>query len=218
MEQTNIIEKIKKLLALASSPNPHEAALAMEKATALLAKHNLSYAQLETKEKIDMGCAVRPMGKRIPTWKQNLFSCVTNTLDCVPILEKSYTGQSYKIIGHPADVAIARDLFENLLHIVDMMGSVYAGNKNSYRMGIIRTINDRLTAMYSQMTKEATTALVCVQKKKRVEAYVDSLGDFKTKKTRKTNADVLSFMAGLAAGKNVALNRSIGHQPTECLT
>ena len=46
MVDQNLLEKISKLLALASSPNEHEAALAAEKAAELLAKHNLSVADL----------------------------------------------------------------------------------------------------------------------------------------------------------------------------
>ena len=46
MVDQNLLEKISKLLALTSSPNEHEAALAAEKAAELLAKHNLSVADL----------------------------------------------------------------------------------------------------------------------------------------------------------------------------
>ncbi len=42
-----IIEKIQKLLALATSNNEHEASLAMEKAQELLLRHNLSMAEVE---------------------------------------------------------------------------------------------------------------------------------------------------------------------------
>ena len=41
-----LIERIRKLLALAESPNEHEAALASERAQALLAEHKLSLAQV----------------------------------------------------------------------------------------------------------------------------------------------------------------------------
>ena len=42
-----LVEKIKKLLALASSPNEHEASLAAQKAHALLVKHNLDIQQVK---------------------------------------------------------------------------------------------------------------------------------------------------------------------------
>ena len=45
-----VIEKVRKLLALAQSPNEHEAAAAMDKAQELLAIHNLDMTQVESEE------------------------------------------------------------------------------------------------------------------------------------------------------------------------
>jgi len=46
-----ILEKIQKLLSLATSDNEHEAKAAMDKANALLVKHNLSMQ--EAKENLE---------------------------------------------------------------------------------------------------------------------------------------------------------------------
>src|SRR3954454_9262567 len=46
-EIDRIVDRVKKLLALSSSQNPHEAALAAAKAQELLFKHNLSLALVE---------------------------------------------------------------------------------------------------------------------------------------------------------------------------
>lgn len=43
-----IIERVRKLLALATSSNEHEAALAAAHAQRLLAEHNLAMADIET--------------------------------------------------------------------------------------------------------------------------------------------------------------------------
>lgn len=48
-----ILEKIKKLLRLARSSNPHEAALAMEKALALAAEHRVAVDQLDPDHQAD---------------------------------------------------------------------------------------------------------------------------------------------------------------------
>src|SRR5258708_6586748 len=45
--QEQIIEKIRGLLALAKSSNPNEAALAAQRATALMQKYNLDQAQVD---------------------------------------------------------------------------------------------------------------------------------------------------------------------------
>ena len=44
---SKIIEKVKKLLALSESNEPHEAALAMEKARALMTEHGISVSDLK---------------------------------------------------------------------------------------------------------------------------------------------------------------------------
>src|SRR3712207_287418 len=46
-EIDRVVERIKKLLALTSSQNPNEAALAASKAQELLFRHNLSMAMVE---------------------------------------------------------------------------------------------------------------------------------------------------------------------------
>lgn len=48
-----IIDKIQKLLALATSPNEHEASLAAEKAHELLIKHNLDLQEINEKTQLD---------------------------------------------------------------------------------------------------------------------------------------------------------------------
>lgn len=49
-----IIEKIKKLLALANSSNEHEAALAAGHAQRLLSEHNLAMADIDATHKPDI--------------------------------------------------------------------------------------------------------------------------------------------------------------------
>ena len=53
METAPIIEKIKKLLALANSSNEHEAALAASHAQRLLSEHNLAMADIEAAHRPD---------------------------------------------------------------------------------------------------------------------------------------------------------------------
>ena len=50
MIDVSILERIKKLLKLSESSNPHEAALAAQRASELMFKYNVNKAALDTTE------------------------------------------------------------------------------------------------------------------------------------------------------------------------
>ena len=74
MANEKIQEKIKKLLALSSSPNEAEAALAMEKAHELLKTYNLSLSQISINEEDDAGIIEETYmeSNRLHSWKLRL--------------------------------------------------------------------------------------------------------------------------------------------------
>ena len=85
METTNnpIIEKIRKLLALANSSNEHEAALAAAHAQRLLSEHNLAMADVEAKHRPQSADKVETtVAKTLPKWVRNLSGGVCSAFDC----------------------------------------------------------------------------------------------------------------------------------------
>lgn len=71
MDQKKVLDKIKKLLRLSASDNPHEAAAAMRQAKALMRKHQIDQATVETIDVLESStrssASVRPA-----IWEANL--------------------------------------------------------------------------------------------------------------------------------------------------
>ena len=75
MDQDQVLKKIKKCLALASSSNPHEAAAAMRQAQALMRQYGLEEADVLAAE-ASTADARATAGVRPPVWESNLVATV----------------------------------------------------------------------------------------------------------------------------------------------
>lgn len=85
-----LIRKIKKLLALAGSPNANEAAAALNKAQALMAEHNLTHKNVDLESlKESNPYRLRGGAKVAPNWVQRLMRTVGDSFGVKPII---YTG------------------------------------------------------------------------------------------------------------------------------
>lgn len=81
MNHNKALEKIKKLLRLAASDNPHEAAAAMRQARALMEKYRLEESDVHLSDVYE--CAARS-GSKItpPQWEANLVGAVSQAYAC----------------------------------------------------------------------------------------------------------------------------------------
>ena len=84
-----IIEKIKKLLALANSSNEHEAALAASHAQRLLSEHNLAMADIEAAHKPDkadkVDTTVSEICKHLKDVESSQIKFIQKTCEIKPI-------------------------------------------------------------------------------------------------------------------------------------
>jgi Protein of unknown function (DUF2786) len=84
--RAELMARIRKLLALGGSPNPHEAAAALAKARALMDAHRVSEGDLAMAE-IAQACADEWRSKpREPRYRRMLLSLVARIFDCRVLL------------------------------------------------------------------------------------------------------------------------------------
>lgn len=114
--EDNYKEKIRKLLALAESPNEHEARAALLKARQLMAEHKLTEAELKDVEKqevkdirTDITCS-----KRRNPWIINLSAVIGENYCCKGYRKHGYGEQTQVIgfIGLEDDVELCATVFE----------------------------------------------------------------------------------------------------------
>lgn len=102
MDHNKALDKIKKLLRLAASDNPHEAAAAMRQARSLMEKYRLEESDIQLSDVYE--CAARS-GSKItpPQWEANMAGAVTKAYAC-NLVFMSGIGE-WRFVGEMAELA-----------------------------------------------------------------------------------------------------------------
>ena len=218
--KTPIIEKIKKLLALANSSNEHEAALAASHAQRLLSEHNFAMADIEAAHKPDKADKVETtVSKTLPKWMRHLIAGVSTAFDCQAI-HHSATGKM-TFIGVGADVQVAAYTFAYLDRTVRKLCSEYMKQhvtstipnrhrelmRQSYYLGAVSTINARLREQKIQ-TPVTTGALVPV-KEGLIRQAMNEIGNLRTVHSRRSYINADAYTKGQTDGRQIGIHRGI---------
>lgn len=230
MTNDSIIARIQKLMALAASPNEHEAAVAAGMAAKLMAQHGIEEAALAVDTAEDRAEAALHIedvvlgGLASASWRGRLAMAAA-----FPVNGQTYrSGDSLRIVIEAGKVAQARELYDLLVRQVDHwtgreahgMGRAYA---NAYRLGMATTIYGRLeeatrlarTDARKQLA-ESGTALVVIDRalarmdreQSLVKAKVATLGLRSQGRTRTSSRD--GYAAGQRDGHRVTTSVHAG--------
>ncbi len=220
MEQAPIIDKIRKLLALANSSNEHEAALAAGHAQRLLSEHNLAMADIEAAHRPDKADRVETVvSKTLPKWMRHLSAGVSSSFDCQAIHNPA-TGRM-TFIGVGADVQVAAYTFTYLDRTIRKLCGTYmkqqAGStitnrhrelmRQSYYLGAVSTINNRLKAQKEQ-TPVTTGALVPV-KEGLIRQAMNEIGPMRVMHSRRSYISSEAYSRGQTDGGQVGIHHGI---------
>ena len=220
MGNSPIIEKIKKLLALADSSNEHEAALAAGHAQRLLSEHNLAMADIEAARRPDKADTVETaVSKSLPKWMRHLSAGVSTAFDCQAVHHPA-TGKM-TFIGVGADVQIAAYTFTYLartarklcgIYMKQLVGSTIANRhrelmRQSYYLGAVSTITARLKEQKFQ-TPVTTGALVPV-KEGLIRQAMNEIGTVRTMHSRRSYINSDAYSRGLSDGGQVGIHHGI---------
>lgn len=220
MEQAQIIDKIRKLLALAHSSNEHEAALAAGHAQRLLSEHNLAMADIEAAHRPDRADRVEAVvSKTLPKWVRHLSAGVSNAFDCQAIHHPA-TGKM-TFIGVGADVQIAAYTFSYLDRTIRKLCSTYMKHhvgstianrrrelmRQSYYLGAVSTITARLREQKAQ-TPVTTGALVPL-KEGLIRQAMRELGNIRIMHSRRSYISSDAYCKGQSDGSQVGINQGI---------
>jgi Protein of unknown function (DUF2786) len=220
LETQAIIEKIKKLLALANSSNEHEAALAASHAQRMLSEHNLAMADIEAAHKPDKADKVETaVSKTLPKWMRHLSAGVSAAFDCQAIHHPA-TGKM-TFIGVGADVQVAAYTFTYLDRTLRKLCGAYMkydvsstiANRHrelmrqSYYLGAVSTIIARLREQKMQ-TPVTTGALVPV-KAGLIRQTMSEIGNLRTLRSRKSYINIDAYAKGQIDGGQVGISQGI---------
>ncbi len=172
IEESSVLRKVQKLMALTSSSHKHEAEQAMIKSQQLLLKHNLesTYIGGEDDEKIGMK---RILKQKKETAKMRAIASILKTF-FVSVVYNRGGGFTYlEILGTPVNLEIAEyvaqvlepeleNLWDRAQQSARLKGSVA---KNSFFLGIARGYCDKIQALKQEYTSGTVHALVALEKK-----------------------------------------------------
>jgi hypothetical protein len=234
--QFQVLDKVKKLLALAKSPSEAEAAAALAKASVLLAKYGLSMAEVQQEE--DVQEAVLLEKKRLRAWESYLVSVVCKATFTEALHYRTQAVGRILLIGREVNIVTARELFTYLHRVILILGRAYSpeiAHVDSFRQGLVQRIGERLAEQYRQGqgaeprtgkdqqkgkdkkdteadSGESITALIlradAAAQIENHEFIKEKYGKTTTRKTgRRVEAD--SYHRGRAVGDTVNLDRQI---------
>jgi uncharacterized protein DUF2786 len=177
-KKETILSKIQKLLALATSDNPHEAALALSKAQALLHTHNVSMAevQVQADQRSDLYALFSTDVGGQDLWRKELLHAIAQTTFCDLVYRR---GQSVVgLVGEKENVEGVRAMYVYVVKQLEQMAvhglRIYRINggtvhtrawKVSFFTGAVSIIWERLLKEKQafDVLNEQTRALIVVK-------------------------------------------------------
>jgi len=151
------IRRIGKLLALAGSNNEHEAAIAMEKASLLMTRHNLQQVQEEAQSGLT-SLIINTGSKRLERWQHKICTILLRFFYVKVVTASLYDPlqdtqhKTIEIFGREENVAIAEYCYAFL---AGQLASLWRQNRlriggkgirarNSYYLGLLQGFHDKL--------------------------------------------------------------------------
>jgi len=217
------LDRVRKLLALASSPNVHEAAAAAAQAQALVERYRLE-ALLAAEAVEAAAAAVDPVtdgreapleaGRRPRKWKSALAAGLAAANGCVAYVAKLGREQALLIAGRAEDRAAVIELWSWLVRRIEWLSATHGAGQarewhEAFRIGAAEAVSERL-----QAAVVATQVAIGAASLARIEptraARAAAVETFtrerlKLKAGRGLRVDAAAFAAGRAAGATMPL-------------
>jgi hypothetical protein len=232
----SVIEKVRKLLALATSSNANEAATAAAVANKLIDEYRLSECDLEineggSSEPIEEDADYIYQSGKITRWKASLVRVLTTHYGVAYWNDISFETKRqvsrYRMVGKRSDMGIVRYMFAWLSTECQRLSALEAKGMGrvfvaSYCEGFVSGIAEQLKVSRVAVQAQATSASIIKIDAREQEAK-DEMHRLHTNLKKKNSyshsqRDRMAFDAGQFRGKNVHLGGSIGSGGTKLLS
>lgn len=216
-ERAKMLERVRQLLAMAGSPNEHEAATAMRLANKYLLKYNLDLS--EEKEATTFG--VRHLGRctaRIQEYEHALARILQDHFFVQAVWVFSYDpladrpGRILQVAGTPENLEMAEYVHRYILNVAEPLWreqrrKAGRGSRLQYLAGLIRGFEEKLESGKVQLREEH--GLVW-----RGDPLLDEFHRYMHPRLRKMGSSGVrrgsGFAAGMRDGRSITLRRGVG--------
>lgn len=209
-ERKTIIHKIRKLLALSTSSNPHEAARALEKAIQLMGQHGLS----ETDVEIYSASAGAPV-KRVSIWRSYIANAVAWCNGVLAV--KGHEG--WRFCGDEIGVEVSAEMYEYCEKAITRITrntvrkNAKARYRESFRLGMATEISKRLHDYAAKSTWRG-------DRESRIGRVKEAMArELETVEGKRKVLKGQAFGRGRVAGARVGLSKQVyGDEPKTRIT
>ncbi len=228
-----IIDRVGKLLALAGSENEHEAALAMQRATELLHRHNLNAAEIRE----TASCArliINTHRKQIPSYRRTICGILRDYFFVKIIFSSLYDPESnnshktIELLGRAENVPVA----EHCYHFLEQqLASLWQKNrhkfkgtpitaKNSYYLGLLHGFSQKLASQVKDCSptgetvySQETVGALAISRDNQLQDFVSfHFPRLVTQSRRGVRLYEQPYNEAVNTGKTIVLNQTVGNK------
>lgn len=226
-----IIEKIKKLLSLAGSENPNEAALAASRAKFLIHKHQIEEMEIKGKFKAKVSFRLTHLDNKDPSiWLKELHRGLAEFLDGAALINP-HSGD-FIYAGEEADFEIYDYLFKFIQGEIRRKSYIWqqkrvelsqknlANEKLSFSYGVVKNVLGRLMELkeeqYSKMdvSNEKMSKEIILSKRDAIEDFLKEVKP-KEKALESTMVSYEFYARGFSEGNGIILKKGIKNNGEE---
>jgi len=220
-----MLAKVEKLFALAQSANEHEAALAMQKANAILRRYNL--------ERLDRQAAdydyliIHPGTTRIAAHQRAMAALLKDFFYVNVVIARQFeagSGETLRVIeltGAKENLAVADHVYHFLSHRLEYLWREYrkstgalAREKNSYRLGVLNGFREKLTSQDREAMRvtgdNTDSSLVCASDPGLIRYYRARYPRLRTVQHSGPQVYADIYQAGQQEGKQLVIHKGVG--------
>lgn len=221
-----IIDKVRKLLALGGSDNEHEAALAVQRATELLARHRLDFDGLAEDEDL-VHRTIHTGGRTLPAHRKSICAilegCFGVRVICASLYdpESDHSFKTIELLGRVEEVAIAEHCYhflENRLQAFwEQHRRGFAGKgriaRTSYFLGLLAGFRETLeqsrnVCPVAAGQQSGSDSLPACRAQERLEDFVAyRFPRLRRMRGRSAAMDGEAYRRAVAVGRKITLNR-----------
>lgn len=215
----NILEKIRKCMALANSGNEHEAATALRQASKLMEMHQVSQAEMlaagVSEISAKAGVIARP-----PIWEHHLAGFIAHVFGCRLIFRERFAQSCWVFVGLSPANEVAAYSFEVLYRQAKKARQEFMAQhlKRFKKANKVRRA-DLFSQGWVQSACQSVSPLTTVDgAEEAIQAYMSlkhtNLGKLEAVDRNKgrslSGKDEAALGAGLSAGRHAQLNKGVG--------
>jgi Protein of unknown function (DUF2786) len=168
MAHEALLDRVHKLLALATSPNVHEAAQAAARAQRLIAQHRLEAWLAPDSDPdpiIDAVEAPLEVSRRIRKWKVVLACALAEANGCVAYTRARGGEEAIVLVGRARDREAVGELWSWLVRRIEWLSATHGPGKprqwhEAFRIGAVDAVVERLNAAEQEVRAEHSEGLV----------------------------------------------------------